>query len=475
LRSGAATIGAQGIMFFLQLASTMVLARVLTPEDYGINAMAVAINGFASVFSDLGLSNATVQQPEINHEQVSNLFWINVFIGFFLTIIIAASSPLAAWFYNTPALLEVMLSLSIIFTISGFSVQHSALLKRQMRFYSIAKIRVTSLLLGIIVAILASYFGLGYWALVLNTLTNVTANTLGFWYACKWVPTAPQRSIKVSSMVKFGADLVGFDVVNYFARNLDNILIGKFWGASVLGLYSKAYQLLMMPITNLRGPANSVAIPALSRLQNDPEMFKNYYLKYVSLLAFISMPLVAFMFICTEQLISILLGNQWIEASKLFKILAIAAFIQPVSSTFGVVLVSKGKSRLYLKIGVFNSFICCLSFIAGLPWGAEGIAIGYIFANYLTIIPILHYSFKDTSINIQCFFKSIYIPILSSIFMAISLYFFIEHIKNINQLISITASFIFCTCIYLFSFCIFNKGRKDIVEYFKYLRIIINK
>ena len=140
LKSGAVTITSQGIMLVLQLGSTMILARILSPNDYGINAMAVAVTGFANIFGHLGLSTVTIQRAEINHEQVSALFWINVFLGILLNVVIAALSPVVAWFYKTPELLWVMLALSTIFTISGLSIQHNALLKRQMRFYSIAKI-----------------------------------------------------------------------------------------------------------------------------------------------------------------------------------------------------------------------------------------------------------------------------------------------------------------------------------------------
>jgi PST family polysaccharide transporter len=437
--------------------------------------MAVAITGFAAIFSNLGLSTATIQRTDITHEQVSTLFWINAGIGVLLTLIVAALAPAVALFYKTPELLWVMVSLSIIFTISGLSVQHNALLTRQMRFLPIAAIRVLSLLSGILVAIVTAYYGFGYWALVFNSLTNVTVGTLGSWFACKWVPGLPSRKAGVGAMIKFGADLVSFDVVNYFARNLDNILIGRFLGAATLGLYSKAYQLLMMPITNLRGPINSVAMPALSRLQSDPETYRDYYLKCVSLLAFVSMPLVAFMFVCTDQLITLLLGTQWLGAGVLFKILAVAAFIQPVSGTTGMVLISTGQSRLYLKLGLISSLFICLSFVAGLPWGAKGVATGYAIINYVLLFPVLFYSFKNTAVNIKDFFSAIIKPLIASIAMALGCLGVLMYLVDFNVFLALVISFLSSALIYFILFSIMPGGFKSLQEYFTYGRLLFEK
>ena len=475
LRSGAVTLTSQGLQFVIQLGSTMILARILSPADYGINGMAVAITGFAAIFSNLGLSTATIQRAEITHEQVSSLFWINSAIGVLLTLLVAALSPVVAWFYKTPEMFEVMLSLSIIFAITGLSVQHSALLTRQMRFYSLAKIRVLSMLVGILVAIFAGYRGFGYWALIFNTLTSVTVSTLGCWLACRWVPGLPKRGVGVGTMIRFGADLVCFDVVNYFARNLDNILIGRFLGAATLGLYSKAYQLLMMPITNLRGPIASVAMPALSRLQNEPETYRDYYLKCVSLLAFVSMPLVAFMFVCTEQLITLLLGSQWLGASDLFKILAVAAFIQPVSGTAGMVLISTGQSRLYLKLGLVSSVFICFSFVVGLPWGARGVATGYAIINYLLLMPVLYYAFKNTAVNIKNFLSSIIRPLVASIVMAVGCFELLNYTADLNVFYILTIGFLSASFFYLIIFSIMPGGLKSLQDYLTYGRMLFER
>ncbi|SEA45043.1 polysaccharide transporter, PST family [Desulfuromusa kysingii] len=475
LKSGAVTLTSQGIMFVLQLGSTMVLARILSPEDYGINAMAVAITGFANIFSYLGLSTATIQRAEINHNQVSTLFWINVLIGVFLTIIIAALAPVAAWFYNTPEMVAVMLSLSLVFFMIGLSVQHSALLTRQMRFYSIAKIRIFSMIVGLLVAIVTAYHGAGYWALVFNTLASTTCSTICFWSACRWNPGLPSRNAGVGSMIKFGIDLVGFNIVSYFSTNLDNVLIGRYHGSGALGLYSKAYQLLMLPVTNLRDPMVTVAMPALSRLQADPDHYRSYYMKCVSLLAFISMPIVVFMFVCSDPLITFLLGTQWIGASEIFKILAIAALIQPVVGTLGMVLISKGKSRMNLKLGVVKATVISCSFFFGVPWGAKGVAIAYTISNYLVFLPLLYFSFLDSPIRMLDFFKSVSRPFLASVLMGLVCSLFLLNVVDKNIILVLTLAFIVSAALYIIVFLLTPKGIENLKEYYSYIKLILGR
>jgi|SRR3989339_45558 len=477
LRSGAITLSSQAILFIIQLGSTMILARILSPEDYGINAMAVAITGFAGVFSSLGLSTATIQRADITHEQVSTLFWINAGIGLVITLIVATISPLAAWFYKTPEMLWVMLSLSVTFAIGGLSVQHSALLNRQMRFYAIAKIRVFSMLAGILVAIAAGYYGFGFWALVFNTLTHSIVSTSGFWLSCKWIPGKPSRSEGVGSMIKFGSDLVGFNVVNYFARNLDNVLIGRYHGSGALGLYSKAYQLLMMPITNLREPLNVVAMPALSRLKNDPEQYRNYYKKFVSILAFVSMPLAVFMGVNSDIIIGFLLGSQWLGASELFRILAFVALIQPVVSTQGLVMITSGKSRRYFFLGIIGATLTCISFVLGLPWGAKGVAIAYVISSFLKVYPFLYASFKNTPIKINNFLSAVYKPFIASLVMGVACYNLInlDFIRVYYDMVILTIAFFFSVLVYFISIIIVSGNTNTLLEYYNFARLALGR
>ena len=233
------------------IISTVVLARLLNPSDFGLIAMVATITGIAALFNDCGLSTATIQKIVVNHEQVSTLFWVNVLLGGFIAIVLIAISPVVAWFYGDPRLTLITIFFSAIFLVSGLTVQHQALLRRQMRFTGLLYIQIISIVVGTSTAVLLAKFGAGYWALVLLQATSTLTIAIGVWLLSGWIPTLTFRIASVKSMLSFGGNITAFNIINYFARNIDNILIGKVWGSASLGLYSKAYGLLMLPLIRL--------------------------------------------------------------------------------------------------------------------------------------------------------------------------------------------------------------------------------
>ncbi|KPJ66660.1 MAG: hypothetical protein AMJ43_07455 [Coxiella sp. DG_40] len=415
VRGGAVTIVAQAASFFLHMGSTVVLARLLTPQDFGLIAMVAAVTNFAMMFKDIGLSMATVQKPDINHTQVSTLFWINVATGMVIAACLVALAPAVASFYGNARLTPVTMALAGTFVFGGLTVQHQALLSRHMRFFSLSLISIIAMAIGVAAAIVAGILGAGYWSLVIMYLVIAAGTALGTWIAVPWRPCLPRNRTGVREMLGFGGNVTAFNFVNYFARNMDNILIGKFCGAGALGLYSKAYGLLMLPISQIRRPLTSVAVPALSRIQDDPKRYTSYYSKLVLVLSFVSMPLTVFLAVCSRSIIHLLLGDQWLEASGIFQILAITAFIQPTWSTVGLVLLSLGQSRRYLRFGLINSLGVVTSFAVGIRWGAMGVAAAYAVANYLILFPSLWYCYRGTPISIRTFLRAIIRPVIASV------------------------------------------------------------
>jgi len=430
-------MASQAINFLFGTGSTVVLARLLTPRDYGLIAMVTAITGFFGMFKNLGLSLATIQKPEINHAQVSNLFWLNVAMSFVFALILCGCAPIIAWFYGEPRLRWITLALAGTFVFSGLASQHRALLNRQMRFTAIALTDIGSASAGIAIAIVMALRGAGYWALVSMSVTWSLSSVVLVWVFCRWRPGLPARRAGITPMLRFGGHVTGFEVVNYFARNLDNILIGRFWGANVLGLYSRAYNIMMLPISQIRGPLNSVAIPAMSTMHNDPVRYKRYYLKLVTMIAFITMPIMVFLFVCADQAIYVLLGRQWLGVVDIFKVLCLNAFIQPVSTTWGLVLISLGQSKRYLTWGIINSTIIVASFVIGLPWGAMGVAIAYTSISYLLIGPTLWYCFKLTPISAGDFLSAILRPAIASLFAGLVLHAFRLYMSPVSEITSI--------------------------------------
>ncbi|PYS43717.1 MAG: lipopolysaccharide biosynthesis protein [Acidobacteria bacterium] len=388
-RGGAVTIAAQALRFVIRTASTIALARLLTPQDYGLIAMVVILVDFVSMFQHLGLSTATIKWSEIDHRQVSTLFWINVVMSAAIMLVTAGCAPLLAWFYKEPRLIPITACYAVSIFLTGVNIQHEAILSRQMRFGAIALIELSAIVIGLAAAILAAVYGAGYWALVVNQLVMTTCTVIGVWTACRWRPGLPARGAGVRSMLSYGGHLTGFNLMNYFARNTDNALIGKFWGAYQLGVYSRAYQLLLMPMSQINNPLVAVAVPALSRLTDSPERYRAAYLKIVEKIAMITMPGIVFMIAMSDSLVLFLLGPQWREAGRIFMLLGVAAIIQPVTRTVPWLFTTQGRAREMFKWGIAGSVIAVASILGGLRWGAAGVAASYAATDLCIATPLL--------------------------------------------------------------------------------------
>ena len=399
VRGGAVTLIAQAGKFTLTTGATMVLARLLTPADFGLVAMVAVIAGFVSLFKDMGLSMATIQRQEISHPQISTLFWVNVLISLAILVILAALAPLVAWFYGEPRLASITIALSGVFFLGGLTVQHQALLRRQMRFKALAVIEIVAILFGTVCAVGLALAGAGYWALVFRQLAVALATVVGVWVMCGWRPSLPRRSTGVRPMLAFGGNITGFSILNYLARNVDKLLVGWRYGPSETGLYAKAYQLLLLPVQQINAPVGSVAIPALSRLQSEPERYRRYDCNAMTLLAYLTMPLVMTMFVLADEIILVLLGDQWIGAARIFRVLAVAAAGQPISNANAWIYISLGQTRRMLRWGLISVPLFILSFVIGLRWGPLGVAVGYATCAVLLRFPGYLYAFRHSPLD----------------------------------------------------------------------------
>lgn len=377
VRGGAVTMSAQAVKLALQMFSTMVLARLLTPADFGLVAMVTAVVGFVSMFKDAGLSTATVQREQITHAQVSTLFWINVALSLTVMLGVIALAPAIAWFYNEPRLLNITFALAGTFIFGGITAQHQALLRRQMRFKALATIEVLSMIGGISVAIIMAWQRLGYWSLVGMAAGNAVTNCAVVWAISKWRPGWPVRNSDVGTMLRFGGGLTGFSFLNYFTRNADNVVIGYTLGGGQLGIYAKAYGLLMMPIQQINGPVDSVMVPSLSRLQNDPERYQRVFFRAIGMLAFVGMPMVAYLFVVADDVVSILLGAGWEGAATVFRLLSPAALLGTVNVAPGWLCNSRGRAKIQVIWASISAPITVTAFLCGSRWGITGVAAGF--------------------------------------------------------------------------------------------------
>ncbi len=388
-RGGAITIVSQGSKFVMSMAGTIILARLLLPEDYGLVGMVAVITGFIAVFKDLGLSAATIQRTELNNDQISTLFWLNVFVSVAIMLVTAALAPVVAWFYGEPKLTLITIAYAAGFLFGGLTVQHEALLRRRMRFAALAVAEIVSLVISIAVAIVLALKGASYWALVSSQLALGFSYLILIWSACRWRPGLPVRNSGVRTMIAFGGNLTAFGVVNYVARNLDNMLIGRYWGAQQLGLYARAYQLLLLPIDQINTPITAVAVPALSRLKDSPERYRSAYLRLLEKVALLTMPTMAFMIASSEQLVSIILGPKWLGVGRIFALLGIVGLVQPIANTTGWLFVTQARTADMFRWGLLGSAITVAGIVAGISWGSVGVAASYSLTVTFVVVPLL--------------------------------------------------------------------------------------
>jgi PST family polysaccharide transporter len=462
---------------FIRIISIIVLARLITPDDFGLVAMVTSISGFLLIFGRLGLTDATVQHPEINHKQISTLFWINAAFGIALMLLLMGVSPLIAWLYGKPQLTLITIVISFSFIFPGLRTQHMALLKRNMQFYKFAANEIAGTIISVIIAIIVGLMGMGYWALVARRLTYGISSTMGAWIFCKWRPGSPAFGTGVRPMLKFGMNILGNYTVNYFSRNLDKTLIGWQNGAQALGYYSNAYNLFAAPVTQVSMPLTNVAVSTLSRLCNEPEKYRRYYLKALSMLALIGMPMSAFLTVMSHDVILLLLGPQWTKAAEIFSIFGFGIGIQILYSTHGWLHISLGRTDRWFRWGIIASIITIISFLIGLPFGPLGVAIAYTAVFHILMGPGLWYAGKQINLKLYSVFSAIWKYYLSAVGSGLLCWFILYSFSStsnifveLNIFIRLSSSFILCVSIYLILIIALYQNTKPISQFISLLR-----
>lgn len=412
---GAVTMAAQAVKFVLMLAATAILARMLTRADFGLIAGVVAFTGFADRFKDLGLPMSTIQREEISHPQVSTLFWINACLATALAMIAALAAPAVAWFYQEPAMAAVTVALSATIIVGGLTVQHHAILRRGMQFRRLAVLEVTALFFGSTAAVAAAAAGAGYWSLVIMPAVISLVNLGGVWLLCPWRPGRPARDSGVRPMLVFGGYLSAKGLLQHVSRSLDRMLVGRYCGAASLGVYSKAWQLLLLPIQQFTTPLTGVATATLSRLQDDAPRYRAYLHRGVQTLVFFSMPLVVFMFVAAEELVLGVLGPEWTDVVPVYRALAPAAMMSTFNAATGWVYLSWGHTRRQFCWVVLSTTVQAIAVCIGISWGAVGVAVAFSIAVVLIRLPGVAYCFRGTPLRFWPFLAVIGRPAAVSI------------------------------------------------------------
>ena len=418
IRGGIARLGAQIANLIIRVGSLMVLARLLGPAEFGLVGMVTAFTGVLTLFRDFGLSSAAIQKETVTQEQLSTLFWINLFVGACLTVLLLATAPLIAGFYHQPRLTAVTAILASSFLFNALGIQHGVLLQRELQFTAIAVINTIALTLGAAVGVGLAKAGFGYWALVAMTVIYPLVGSAGFWFATGWIPGKPQRGSGIRSMMHFGGTMTVNGLVVYIASNFEKILLARVWGADAIGLYGRAYQLSNIPTDNLSSAIGEVAFSALSRLQGDPARLRRYFLRGYSVVLALTLPITVACGLYADDIVAVFLGPKWKDAAPIF------FFFFPTILTFAIAnpmswLVSAlGLVRRGLSMSLAISIPLIGGYLVGLPYGPKGVALAYSAVMVLWAAPVVAWSVYGTGITFQDVFAAAIRPVASIAFAA---------------------------------------------------------
>ena len=414
-RGGAASVASVYGTGVLQIFGVIVLARLLTPEDFGLAAIVMVLTRFAPLLIDFGTADAVTQRSKITEGQVSALFWLTSGIGFAVAAGLAACSPLIAWLYREPRLQFIALGFAITFVFTGVSSLHLALLRRTLQFVTIAKIQFLSALGGTAVAILIAISGYGYWALVLRPVVTAGCVAAGTWLACRWRPGFPVFDTEVKSMLRFGMHVLGFSTISSVTGVADRIALSLFYPPTDVGLYQNGANLyeyaILIPLHQLHG----VGSAGLSKLRPYPAVLIQKYMATLSALAFFVMPAAAILSVTGQDLAVMLLGEKWRQSGLLLSIMALGGIVAFIEISGGWLHVSSGRAERWKNWGIVSFIVRVAAILGGLPFGGEGVAVALVGVGWLVAFPSVLYAGRPLGIGAALVIRAVGAPLLGAI------------------------------------------------------------
>lgn len=374
------TLAAQAAKIVLQFASVIVLSRLLSPHDYGLLAMVLVVVGVGEIFRDFGLTSASIQAPVLTRGQRDNLFWINTAIGVGLTIVMYFLATPIELVTGEPEIVGIVQWLSLIFILNGLATQHRANLARELKFRALAIIDVAAAAIALAIAIVAAVLGAGYGALVLQQLGSGVVVLVGVLIAGRWLPKWYSRRSSVRELVTFGWNIVATNLLVYGGSQVDTVLVGLKFGTEPLGLYNRAYQLVMTPLGQVRGPTKNVALPVLSRVQEDPPRFDNYVTAAQLMLGYgLGIPLILVTALA-DPIVRIMLGIEWLGAAPILALFAVAGLLTTLAFVGYWVYLSRGLGKQLFYYTIVTTVIKITCIVIGSFYGVLGVAIAFAVA-----------------------------------------------------------------------------------------------
>jgi PST family polysaccharide transporter len=399
-RASVLNLTGRSIEFLFQFAALAILARLLTPSDFGVFAMATPFVFIIMNFGDLGLASAVLQQRDLNEGQASAVFRVNLFAGFAFAGLFLAASPLIGVFYHDPRVAQVAAILSLTFVFSGFTAVQRALLRRALQFDALLRAQIAASAVSSVVAIIFALYGARYWALTARALAEPLIYAIVVWSSAAWMPGRAEWDNTTKFMLRYGRYYLGSTLLYSIGRQADSVLIGWRFGSAELGPYALAIRLFFLPVDQISSPLGHVMIPVLSRLRDDPDRLRRWYSKLLRLVTLVAFPPLFSLVFCADDVVYLVAGPQWVKAADILRLLAPVGTLYAAYATTDWLMRSQGRADRAFRWAAISATTYLACFILGLPWGAIGVAAGLAAANFLLFVPAFVYAARGTSIRL---------------------------------------------------------------------------
>lgn len=400
LKGVAWITSAQAVKQILQYGILIILTRLLSPQDFGLAVMIVVFSGFIEMFRELGFAAALIQNQQVKEIHYISVFWLNLITGIVLTGITLIAAPFIARFYHEPRLTPLTSLAAIDFLIASISITHRAILNRSMQFRKLAFVDTVAEFVAGTTAVILAITGYGVWSLIWRTLINSTVETLILWWVSNWRPRWLFDRAALTELLGFSGNLLAFNVLNYWVRNGDNLMVGKFIGAAELGIYARAYSIMTLPITQVTQVLGRVMFPAFSAIQHDRARVKEIYLRVVAMIALVTFPLMLGIFIVAEPFVLTVFGAKWVQLIPLLRIFSLLGMVQSITVTIGWIPQSQGRTDLMLRWRLATGIILIAGFVVGVWIGTiEAVAAIYAFISGV-VLPYPSFAFQGRLIGV---------------------------------------------------------------------------
>lgn len=390
----------------------LILARLLSPADFGLIALANTLLAFFNIFIEQGFTFALIQRQEIESEHINTAFWTQICLGLSFTIIGFCSANLISGIFQQPLLAPILQWFSVLFFLNSLNIVQRAILRRKLAFKAIAIRAVTGIFFSGIVGISLALSGFGVWSLVAQQLTFEIIGVVTFWSISDWRPKLQFSLSHFKELYTFGISIFYSNILAFFNKNTDNLLIGYFLGEVALGYYAVAYRVLQVLTQLLVNTGNQVTLPVLSRLQVEPEKFKRVFYKVIQFASLIALPVFLGVETLASELVVIIFGHKWQPSIPIMQVLAFGGIISLILFFNRTAFVAIGKPFWRLRLEVLNVFFNIIACIFAVNYGILPVAFAYVISDFLVIPASLWTLNKLMEISWQAYLNQFISPVI---------------------------------------------------------------